>query len=160
MDGEVVGCLACDLSAGREALPGGAIHQTTGWRVEHCIGPLGLGTLLVKPIRHVTAVADLTAAEAAELGPLLRLTAQVVSELTEPDQVYVCLWSHAGGEPAHIHFVVQPVSRQTTASYGGNHGPKLQVAMFNAATYQPDDAIATFAATARSRFTAVPNQEA
>ena len=59
-------CLACDLASGRLPLPGGLIHRTGGWLVEHCVGPLGLGTLIVKPGRHVTAVADLTQGEAAE----------------------------------------------------------------------------------------------
>lgn len=56
----VVGCLACDLSEGRLELPGGAIVETDTWRVEHSVGPLGVGTLIVKPKRHVVHVADLT----------------------------------------------------------------------------------------------------
>ena len=55
----------------RRPLPGGRIFRTEFWLVEHCAGPLGLGTLIVKPERHVTTVAGLSAAEAAELGPLL-----------------------------------------------------------------------------------------
>jgi hypothetical protein len=50
-------CIACDLSAGRAPLPGGLIHRTQHWLVEHCIGPLGIGTLIVKPERHVEHVA-------------------------------------------------------------------------------------------------------
>jgi hypothetical protein len=57
---DVEGCLACDLSAGRLPLPGGLICATNWWRVEHCVGPLGVGTLLVKPKRHITQVAELT----------------------------------------------------------------------------------------------------
>ena len=45
-------CLACRLTAGDEPLPGGRIHATEHWLVEHCIGPLGTGTLIVKPFRH------------------------------------------------------------------------------------------------------------
>jgi len=93
----VVGCLACELAEGRLPLPGGVIHESTYWLVEHCVGPLGVGTLLVKPKRHVTRVSDLTNDEAAELGPLLHRSAAVVDELVEPEQVYTCLWSHAGG---------------------------------------------------------------
>jgi hypothetical protein len=51
-------CLACELTEGRRPLPGGLIHWASGWRVEHCVGPLSLGTLIVKPGRHITAVAD------------------------------------------------------------------------------------------------------
>jgi hypothetical protein len=34
---------------------------------------------------------------------MLVRTAQVVTALTAPEQVYVTLWSHAGGVPGHIH---------------------------------------------------------
>jgi hypothetical protein len=46
-------CLACDLAEGRRDLPGGRIHDTRHWIVQHSIGPLGVGTLVVKPRRHV-----------------------------------------------------------------------------------------------------------
>ena len=62
------GCLACDLMSGHAPLPGGVIHEADYWVVEHCVGPLGVGTLLVKPKRHVTRVSDLLDDEAAEVG--------------------------------------------------------------------------------------------
>lgn len=95
------------------------------------MGPLGLGTLIVKPRRHVTSVADLTDDEAKTLGPLLRDAAGVAAELVDGDveQVYECLWSHAGGEAVHIHYVVQPVTRSQLDEHG-THGPVLQVMMF------------------------------
>src|SRR5580658_1773408 len=116
--GPVAGCLACDLAAGRRPLPGGLLHRTEFWLVEHCIGPLGLGTLIVKPERHVTAVADLTEAESGELGRLLQRTSAIARDLAGADQVYNCLWSHAGGLPVHIHYAVQPVTRDQAAHYG------------------------------------------
>lgn len=121
--------MACDLSAGRQPLPGGLIHRTHHWLVEHCIGPLGVGTLVVKTERHVLHLAELTASEARELGPLLTGTSQVVTQLCGPAQVYACLWSHAGGVPGHIHFVIQPV-REPRRKLPGTFGPALQVAMF------------------------------
>ncbi len=123
---DVPGCIACDLTHGRRDLPGGLIHQTEHWRVEHCIGPLGVGTLVVKPSRHVVLIADLTTDEAAELGSLLHRTSTVVGSLTSASQVYVCLWSHG---PAHIHFVVQPETDALVDSLG-TWGPSLQAAMF------------------------------
>jgi diadenosine tetraphosphate (Ap4A) HIT family hydrolase len=124
------GCLACELSAGRVALPGGTIARESGWVVEHCLGPLGVGTLIVKPERHVVHVAELTGEEAAAMGQLLHRAATVVSELCNPDQVYICLWSHAGRKPGHIHYVVQPVDQETMDRHDA-HGPKLQAAMFD-----------------------------
>ena len=124
------GCIACDLTSGRAALPGGTIARESGWVVEHCVGPLGVGTLIVKPERHVIYVADLTEEEAASMGSMLHRAAGVVTELTNPDQVYISLWSHAGRHPGHIHYVVQPVDKETMARHDA-HGPKLQAAMFD-----------------------------
>jgi diadenosine tetraphosphate (Ap4A) HIT family hydrolase len=146
-------CMACALSDGRLPLPGGLIHRTAYWRVEHCIGPLGLGTLIVKPERHVTAVADLTDAEAVELGPLLRQASAVAREVIESEQVYNCLWSHAGGVPVHIHYVVQPVTKEQMRDLGA-YGPMLQVAMFEAGVALDPADIDRVSDRARQLFTA------
>ncbi|MCQ4042645.1 hypothetical protein ACFOSC_24610 [Streptantibioticus rubrisoli] len=61
-------CLACDLIVGKAPLPGGNVLRTESWVVEHCVGPLGLGTVVVKPARHVVHVAKLTAQESSELA--------------------------------------------------------------------------------------------
>lgn len=147
----MIGCLACDLTAGRSPLPGGEIHRTARWAVEHCIGPLGLGTLVVKPLRHLVHVADLDADEADEMGPLLHRAAQVVTELVAPEQVYVSLWSHADGVPGHIHYVVQPVTRPVMDLLG-TRGPALQAAMFRANVAPAADAVAAISDRARALF--------
>ena len=145
-------CLPCDIAAGRVTVTGGVIHRTAFWVVEHSIGQLPLGTLIVKPVRHVIHVADLAAGEVSELGPLLRDAARVTTELTGPDQVYISLWSHAGGIPGHIHFVVQPVTPADMAEFG--FGPKLQVAIFEADRPPAPSSVAAFAEAARARFAA------
>lgn len=150
---DVPGCLACDLSRGRAELPGGRIHTTGRWVVEHCVGPLGVGTLIVKPLRHCLHVWDLTDDEASELGPLLRRAAGVVRSLLTPDQVYVCLWSHAGWTPGHIHFVVQP-SWDHLREHHARPGPFLQVDMFNARELPPREEVEAFAARAKELFAA------
>jgi diadenosine tetraphosphate (Ap4A) HIT family hydrolase len=61
----VESCLACDLLAGRRPCPGGTIEETDFWAVQHCVGPLGVGTLIVKPKRHVVHAGDLDKDEAA-----------------------------------------------------------------------------------------------
>ena len=144
-------CEACRLTAGRDPVPGGRIHATDHWVVEHCVGPLGLGTLIVKPIRHVVSVAELDTAEAAEFGPLIRLTSDVARQLTPAEQVYNCLWSHEGGEPVHIHYLVQPVTRSQMEHYGA-HGPALQVKMFEADEYPDAEDIDRVADRARLLF--------
>jgi diadenosine tetraphosphate (Ap4A) HIT family hydrolase len=119
--------------------------------VEHAVGPLGLGALIVKPERHVLRVGDLTDEEAAELGPLLRDASRIAGQLVDADQVYNSLWSHAGGTPVHIHYVVQPVTR-ADMSRTGEVGPRLQVAMLDDAI-SPDVAdVERIAAIARAAF--------
>jgi diadenosine tetraphosphate (Ap4A) HIT family hydrolase len=145
---DVVGCLACDLTAGRQDLPGGVILDADGWRVEHCVGPLGVGTLLLKPLRHVTRVAALTTAEASTQGVLIHRCAAILDALLAPAQTYVCLWSHAGGRPVHIHYVVQPVCEEQIAQ--GVYGLKLQVAMFGAGEAPDPVLVARFADRARA----------
>jgi diadenosine tetraphosphate (Ap4A) HIT family hydrolase len=151
----VIGCLACDLTEGRVPLPGGVIHRTGHWRVEHCIGPLGPGTLIVKPRRHITAVADLTSGEAGELGPLLRRASAVARDLVAANQVYNCLWSHADGEPVHIHYVIQPVTKEQMAHFGA-HGPSLQAAMFASGAAPGNAEITRLAGIARQAFSQSP----
>ena len=144
-------CLACDLTDGRRPLPGGRIHETKSWLVEHCVGPLGVGTLVVKPFRHVTGVWALSRDEAVELGPLLALTSNVVERLVQPDQIYVCLWSHAGGKPGHLHFVVQPITEEVMATFE-MRGPNLQAAMFDRGELPDEAAVVEFADRARVVF--------
>jgi diadenosine tetraphosphate (Ap4A) HIT family hydrolase len=126
-------CYACRLTEGAEPMPGGRIHATAHWVVEHCTGPLGVGTLIVKPFRHCLTVADLTAAETQEIGPLLQQAAQAV---TRAEQVYVCAWSHGGWQPVHLHFVVQPAWNRWREDYD-RPGPSVQAAMFQAGNAPP-----------------------
>jgi diadenosine tetraphosphate (Ap4A) HIT family hydrolase len=128
----VEGCLSCDLRAGRRPCPGGTIEETDRWVVQHCVGPLGVGTLIVAAKRHVVHVWELDEEEATELGPLLRRIAGAVAEVFDPHQVYVCLWSHAGNVPGHIHWVVQPVAASEDPA---RRGPHLQAAMFDTDEY-------------------------
>ncbi len=147
------GCLACDLATGACRLPGGRVHETSGWIVEHCVGPLGVGTLVVKTRRHCLHVSDLTEPESLELGPLLARVAGVVQTLTEADQVYTCLWSHKGWEPGHIHFVLQPAWGAQRTRFPGP-GPALQMALFEQGDEPDEEEVEAFCARARQRLSA------
>ncbi|MCX5438676.1 hypothetical protein OHB53_23185 [Streptomyces sp. NBC_00056] len=83
------------------------------------------------PVRHVLHVSELTGSESAELGPLLQRTSAAVTAVMNPEQVYVCLWSHADAVPGHLHFVVQPACRSDMTRHNA-YGPVLQLAMFEA----------------------------
>jgi diadenosine tetraphosphate (Ap4A) HIT family hydrolase len=144
----MVDCPTC-LSIVSASAPGGCIHETAHWFVDHCIGPLGIGTLIVKPKRHVVHVANLNEDESRELGPVLQQAAKVVTMLEHPEQVYVTLWSHMLGVPGHIHFVVQPVTKARMDEHAGRHGIRLQVEMFDRSNYPDPVAAQAFASRAR-----------
>jgi diadenosine tetraphosphate (Ap4A) HIT family hydrolase len=148
---DVQGCLACDLTSGRLPAPGGRIRETEQWIVEHCVGPLGVGALVVKPRRHVVAVGELRDDEAAELGPLLARTGVVVDGLVQPEQVYIGLWSHAGRQRVHIHFVVQPATTEAIEAVG-SHGPGLVAGMFELGGLPDPAAVEAFSDRARVLF--------
>ena len=52
----VEGCLACDANAGRIEVPGGTIAETEHWHADHCIGPFGVGAVVVKTKEHVESL--------------------------------------------------------------------------------------------------------
>ena len=143
--------MACDLAAGRLDLPGGQIAASPHWIVEHCVGPLGVGSLIVKPARHVVSVGELNADEADELGSVLRRAAAVVDALVEPEQVYVGLWSHAGRRRVHIHFVVQPATTEDIERIG-DYGPGLPAGQFELDERPPRSDVETFCDRARNLF--------
>lgn len=144
-------CIACELTDGRRPLPGGRVHSTEHWVVEHCVGPLGVGTLIAKPIRHCVSLSALTEDEARELGPVLHRVSRCVHELNHAGQVYVCLWSHAAWEAVHIHFVIQPAWREQSESFAFP-GPTLQSQMF-LANLPPEPALVeSFCQRAREWF--------
>ena len=62
MTTDVTGLIACDCAADRVPLPGGLVHATDRGRVEHCLGPPGLGTWIVKSNaqlrEHITATTN------------------------------------------------------------------------------------------------------
>jgi len=148
------GCLACDLTAGRVPLPGGRIHETWHWVVEHCIGTLGIGTVIAKPFRHVLPFAELTPGEASAFGVLMRAVTAAVTGETECDQTCICQWAHPGWEPGHLHFVVRPAYNLQRERFE-RPGPFLQVEMYNRAEPIDEAAVAEFCSRIRARLASV-----
>ena len=130
----------------------GIVYQTGSWVVNHVVGPMNLGTLIVGSREHIVAVADLDDTAAAELGPVLRGTARVVEALCRPEQTYVCLWSHGAGVREHLHIAVQPVTAAVVARYAGVRSEQLQARML-AGGDEPDIAdVERFCDRARELF--------
>jgi diadenosine tetraphosphate (Ap4A) HIT family hydrolase len=108
-------CPICDEVAGRRSAPGGPIYDDGLWLVSHHLGPYtDPGELIVKLHRHAEALGDLTAAEAASLGPILRAAAGAVDRAIRPERVYVAAFSE---RVRHVHFYVLP----RTASMPAGH---------------------------------------
>jgi ATP adenylyltransferase len=149
---DVSGCIPCDALAGRAPLPGGRIHETPHWSVMHVFGSFGIGALAVVPLRHVVHVASLTDEEVSELGTTLQEAAAVVTELTNPVQIYTCQWSHHGGQAAHIHFILQPITQSDMDAHPGKLGPMLQIAMSEAGNKPDLPSVEAFSRRARTAY--------
>ncbi|WP_405055792.1 hypothetical protein OG474_23980 [Kribbella sp. NBC_01505] len=149
---DVEGCLGCDVVSGRLQVPGGLIHETPHWVVNHVVGSMNLGTLVLSPRDHVIAVAELTVEAADEFGSLVRRTAQVVDSILDPEQTYVSSWAHRDDGRKHLHIVVQPVTSATVAEYGGARSEQLQAAMLLSGKEPDRGEVERFAATAAERF--------
>ena len=152
---DIVGCLGCDIVAGRFTVPGGILHETARWIVNHAVGQLSLGTLIVAPRDHIVAVADLDGVAAAELGPLLRDAARIAEAICQPEQTYVCVWSHGRTERRHLHILVQPVTTAVVTQYNGLRSEQLQARMLKTAEPLRDAEVEPFCLDARRRFAAL-----
>ncbi len=107
LNGEAA-CGTCRANRGELPSPGGHVFDDGLWRVEHVIEPLPmLGWLVVKPLRHITSLADLTDSEAAALGPLLRRITAALHQVLRPAKVYSVLFAEQEGF-AHVHFHLIP----------------------------------------------------
>lgn len=156
---DVAGCLGCDLLAGRRPLPGGIVYQTAEWAVNHVVGSMNLGTLVVSPKEHIVAVADLGDTAAAEFGPVLRDTARVVEALCRPEQTYVSLWSHGASARKHLHVAVQPVTTAVVARYGGVRAEQLQARMLASGDEPAVADVEQFCGQARDLFRTIISPE-
>ena len=103
-------CVTCRANRGEVPTPGGIIHDDGLWRLEHTFEPIQLlGWLVLKPLRHIENVAELSAEEAATLGPLIqRASAALTAELGCP-KVYVCVFAESANAPhVHVHLIARP----------------------------------------------------
>jgi diadenosine tetraphosphate (Ap4A) HIT family hydrolase len=99
-------CPICHEIAGRAPTPGGIIFDDGLWVVTHHRGPYtDPGELIVQTRRHCESMAELTASEAAAVGPVLRSAVGIVERLVAPERVYVA--SHSE-RVLHVHFFILP----------------------------------------------------
>ncbi|HEX5572882.1 MAG TPA: HIT family protein, partial [Ktedonobacterales bacterium] len=109
MDSTTATCVACRANRGAIVAPGGALYDDGLWRLEHTFEPIPMvGWLVLKPPRHVESLADLTADEAAALGPLLQRITRAMRETLAPAKVYAALFAESVAH-LHIHLIPRAV---------------------------------------------------
>ena len=102
------GCYACQSDPAVATVPvEERIHVDEHWRVAHSFNSSLPGWLVVLPRRHVLSVADLSEAEAATFGSLLRQVSRALVEVTGCVKTYVAVFAEADGF-AHLHAHVVP----------------------------------------------------
>jgi diadenosine tetraphosphate (Ap4A) HIT family hydrolase len=111
-------CLTCIQNDKPDLPPRERVLVAPGWRVAHAFGTALPGWLVVVPRRHVTALDELTPAEAAELGPLLRNVTAAMRTVLGCTKTYVALFAEAEGF-AHVHFHVIPRAADLDADLRG-----------------------------------------
>ena len=101
-------CVTCRANQGQLTSPGGTIYQDEFWGLAHTFEPIPMvGWLVLKPLRHVEAFADLTPDEAVAFGLLVRRTTRAMMEILSPTKIYIALFAESPNA-AHIHFSLIP----------------------------------------------------
>jgi diadenosine tetraphosphate (Ap4A) HIT family hydrolase len=119
-------CKTCDLIARRDA--GNAplwdsIFRTNYWDLAHSYDTALPGWLVLVARRHITSVAELTEAEAAEMGQLIRCTSNALRQVTGCLKTYVVQFAE-NEDHQHVHFHIiprmadQPEERRSTRIFG------------------------------------------
>lgn len=110
-------CMACQANSGAILSPGGVLYDDGLWRLEHAFEPIPMvAWLVLKPLRHVESLADLTSEEAAALGMVLRRIARAIDDTLAPARVYTALFAEA---VAHLHLHLIPRAPDLPQNYRG-----------------------------------------
>jgi diadenosine tetraphosphate (Ap4A) HIT family hydrolase len=101
-------CFVCENNDRFESLPiWERIAADAHWRVAHAIDSALPGWLVLIPRRHVTTIADLTDAEAAQLGAWQVRLSRALRVVTGCVKTYVVQFAEKEGV-SHVHFHVVP----------------------------------------------------
>ena len=99
-------CSACAEVSGELTAPGDVIFDDGLWFVSHHTGPYtDPGELIVKTRRHCESLAELTPAEAAALGPLLRALVGALDRVVMAERIYAVSFNE---RIRHVHFLLLP----------------------------------------------------
>ena len=99
-------CNACAEIAGELSAPGGIILDDGLWYVSHHTGAYtDPGELIAKTRRHCESLSELTADEAAALGPLLTACVSALTNVVVSERIYAVSFNE---RIRHVHFLLLP----------------------------------------------------
>lgn len=105
----VDGCYSCGVLVAPGPPPRDDVLRTAHWRVVHAFNSTLPGWLVLLPVRHVDALADLVPEAAAELGSLVRRLSTALEAVTGCVKTYLMQFSEAVGF-SHLHLHLVPRS--------------------------------------------------
>jgi diadenosine tetraphosphate (Ap4A) HIT family hydrolase len=111
-------CPSCEVNTRPDLPPRERIYVNARWRLVHAFDASLAGWLVLLPLRHVTALDELTTEEAADLGPLLRSATSALRDVTHCSKTYVALFAEAEGFQ-HLHFHIIPRMPDLDAEFRG-----------------------------------------
>ncbi len=117
-------CVTCELVRRRdrgEAPPWDRIRRTPNWDVVHAFGTAIEGWIVLVVRRHITSVAEMTEAEAGELGPLVKEVSRALQVVLDCDKTYVVQFAEHVDHP-HVHVHVIPRARDLPVE---RRGPRI-----------------------------------
>ena len=103
-------CMSCALLRKRDegmAPAWDSIYRSLYWDVVHAYNSSLLGWLVLVVRRHIQALDEMTNAEAADLGALLREASQALKRHTGCQKTYVMQFAESADHP-HVHFHIVP----------------------------------------------------
>jgi diadenosine tetraphosphate (Ap4A) HIT family hydrolase len=105
---ETTDCYSCARSAEIDQLPPRErVASDDLWRVAHAFNTALPGWLVLMPRRHITAIAELTDAEAAALGLWQVRLSRALTAALGCSKTYVAQIAEAEGF-SHVHFHIVP----------------------------------------------------
>lgn len=120
----MIDCHTCELTAQRdkgEAPLWDNIFRTRYWDVVHSYNTSLPGWLVLVARRHIAAIDEMSEAEAAELGSLLRQVSLSLKQVTGCLKTYVMQFAEHPRHP-HVHFHVVPRMKDQPDTH---RGPKI-----------------------------------
>jgi diadenosine tetraphosphate (Ap4A) HIT family hydrolase len=81
------------------------INETEHWIINHRVESTLPGYLMIGSRKETTNLSDLSSAAQAELGLLLAATQKALTDLFNPEHIYMGRYGHTEGHSIHFHII-------------------------------------------------------